>query len=332
MRKPVRVLMYPPWSDRDRNPFVRELVNHLPPSITVNPFSWLRYAKGHFDVLHLQWPEYLIMARTRPKRVLRRIVFVAFLASLTLKPRPIVVTVHNVTPHDQLGRTDRLLLRKLGHRVTQNVYLSPSLDALAIDDTLKVIPHPDYRRRISNSAAAPVGKDLLFFGTIRGYKGATDLVEVFTQSTALHDSKLVVAGEARDEAVANALKRIASTGGPRVDLRLAAVPETELHRLIASSLVVVVPYERIYNSGAVMLALTIGRPVLVRNSVTMRALANEVGHKWVMIYDRLTPEVIADAIARASSLDQQDSPDLSNRSPEAASDAYAVLYEELTND
>jgi beta-1,4-mannosyltransferase len=54
-----------------------------------------------------------------------------------------------------------------------------------------------------------------------------------------------------------------------------------------------------HNSGALVYALSVGRPVLARRSPYNDAMARGIGEQWLMLYDgELTAEVLRDALIR----------------------------------
>ncbi len=105
----------------------------------------------------------------------------------------------------------------------------------------------------------------------------------FVDGTPGDDLRLAGGGAAVDASLAE------SSGGRAPDARIAHhlehVPDDDLAAEVAHAQLVVLPYREMHNSGAVLLALSLDRPVLVpRNEVT-DALAAEVGPWWVQRYD-----------------------------------------------
>jgi beta-1,4-mannosyltransferase len=90
------------------------------------------------------------------------------------------------------------------------------------------------------------------------------------------------------------------------DPRVLRIPgylnDAELARVIRAADHVVLPYRRVLNSGSAMLALTLGRPVLLPRTPTFEALAEHVGPGWVALFDG-TPDA-----ARLSALGEEERP------------------------
>jgi hypothetical protein len=83
--------------------------------------------------------------------------------------------------------------------------------------------------------------------------------------------------------------------------------------LATSSELIVLAYRFMHNSGSVLAALSMGRPVLVPRNQANEALAREVGAEWVHMYDGddLDAETLVSSWQAASAL--AGTPDLSRR-------------------
>ena len=128
-------------------------------------------------------------------------------------------------------------------------------------------------------------------------------------------------------------ERIAATiqGDPRVSASLAYVPDDELAREIGEAELVVLPYTEIHNSGSVLLALSLDRPVLVPDAPTTAALQREVGENWVLLFQPpLSPDDVTESLARVRRRPTGDRPDLSARDWPAIGEQFAAVYREAT--
>ena len=100
----------------------------------------------------------------------------------------------------------------------------------------------------------------------------------------------------------------------RTSARLEYVGDEVLAREIGEAQCVVLPYQDMQNSGALLLALSLGRPVLVPRSEANAVLAAEVGEEWVRLYDGvLDADVLAEALRAQTRWRRQSAPDLSRR-------------------
>lgn len=310
------------------NPYLVQLVNSLPPEVSTCFFSWQQALIGRYAVLHVHWPEHLLRAGGRLRRSVRRVLFAALLARLSLSRTVVVRTVHNLAPHEKLTRVDTWLLAALEARTDWWVRLNASTVTPCPQRTSTVL-HGHYKDVLpARPESHPVPGRLLFFGLIRPYKGVETLVEAFHQ---IHDPQLSLHAVGRVEPhpdAAQLLRRlaVASERDERVVLRLSHIPDDELAAEIEQAALVVLPYRAMHNSGACLLALSLGRPVLLPQGPVTEALADEVGAGWVLLFDGvLTAEVLRSALVSASA-PRADGPDLRARDWAPAGEAHRHAY------
>ena len=135
------------------------------------------------------------------------------------------------------------------------------------------------RQRLGLPAAATV---LLHFGLMRPYKNVPHLIRTF-RAMPEPTRVLLVVGRPFDAAIEREV-RDAADGASNVRLDLRWIPPEEVQIFFAASDLVVLPYRRILNSGAVVLALTFGRPVLVPDLGAMRDQQEAFGADWIRLY------------------------------------------------
>ncbi|HEX8507909.1 MAG TPA: glycosyltransferase, partial [Propionibacteriaceae bacterium] len=188
-----------------------------------------------------------------------------------------------------------------------------------------VILHGHYRdwfARYSRSAVHP--GQLSFFGILRTYKGLDRLLEVFRQTPG--DLRLRMAGRAYPPELGDQLTKLAELD-ERVELTCEYVDDQELVEIATEAELVVLPYREMHNSGSVLAALSLDRPVLVPwNEVTER-LQREVGAEWVITYeDDLSSDVLLAALASARRRSRTAVPDLSRRDWDLAGRQHLEVY------
>jgi beta-1,4-mannosyltransferase len=112
-----------------------------------------------------------------------------------------------------------------------------------------------------------------------------------------------------------------------VSARLEYVPDADLAREVEQSQLVVLPFDRITNSGSLMLALSLDRPVLVPTTPLTEELAAEIGSDWVLTYE---PPLGADGLARALEATEHRTgrPDLVRRDWPAIGAQHAAAFTE----
>jgi beta-1,4-mannosyltransferase len=311
--RPLRVLQSVKPPSAQTNPYVVQLVESLrAEGLDVRWFTAPAGVFGRYDVFHAHWPEVMVRRDGRAARLAARARFVLLLLRLQADRRVAVVrTLHNVAAHESASRVERLLLGWFDRRTDAWVALN---DATPVPDPARgtVVRHGDYRGWFAAHAVpAAVPGRLLYFGLIRPYKGVDRLLETFAAVPG-DELSLHVVGRPASPALRSQVEA-AAAADPRVTALLDYVGDETLAREVGEAELVVLPYEDMHNSGALLLALSLGRPVLVPSGAVTEALAAEVGVGWVPTYaGALTPDVVRTALDGARGLDG--SPDLSRRS------------------
>jgi beta-1,4-mannosyltransferase len=293
------------------NPYLVQLLDALPSDVHARTFAWSWALRGDYDVLHLHWPEVLLRSPRRSRTVARRLAFAALLLRLRLRRTAVVRTLHNVAPHEGGSALEAALLRWCDRSTTRYIRLNPATQpptAAPVD----TIVHGDYTRWYAGHAVpAPVPGRVLHFGLIRPYKGVEELLEAFAAVTA-PQAELRVVGRPTDDALGDRV-RAAVRDDARVSALLDYVDDATLAREVGSASLVVLPYRAMHNSGALLLALSLGRPVLVPSNDVTEALADEVGRHWVRTYPGdLTTDALEAGLAPGLDVDGP-GPDLSGR-------------------
>ncbi len=322
--RPVRVLLSVRGPSPTTNPYVVQLARSQPPDVDVRFFTWTRGLLGRYDVLHVHWPEVLLRRAGRPARWAARARAALLVARLGLTRTPVLRTVHNTATHERGDVVERLLLAALERRVRERVLLSPSTPSPAGG---VVVPHGHYGDWYAGAPRSEVvpGR-LLFFGLLRPYKGVDTLLAAFA-GLADPGARLRVVGAAPDPALRDAVAA-AAAADPRAGARLEHVDDDDLAREVTAAQLVVLPYRDLHSSGALLLALSLGRPVLVPATATTLELRAEVGERWVHTHDGpLRPEDLARALAATADL--EGAPDLSARDWSVGGARHAEVYRRL---
>ena len=329
----IRVLSCPGASSDWINQTVTMLIESLPAHVEVRTFTWKRALLSRYDVLHVHWPEYLMRSRTGGKARVKRALFALLMARTVLLRTPTVWTVHNVRPHEPGPPIERFLFDRWSRTVTRRVFMyEAALPSPACARDV-CIPRGDYEpvfgslRERSRSVPVPVGR-LLLFGLLRPYKGIEQLVDAVREAGDDGMELLVIGGAMRaDKAYARQLQLAGDA--KNVTVKIEVLSDEQLADVILGSTLVVLPYRDMYNSGAALLSLTLRRPILVPDSPTMRELQQEVGERWVFLYQgELTTDDLREALRRAA-VPRAGGPDLSRRDWARVGQAYAALYDSI---
>jgi glycosyltransferase involved in cell wall biosynthesis len=238
---------------------------------------WVWRRRADFDVVHLHWIEFLLNRRGGlPLAFGALLAVVSSLGLARLLGKRVVWTVHNPQPHDRSHpRLQRALFRavaRLSDVLVAHTDTSAALvrARLPAGGRIVVIPHGSYIGAYPPAAGRDAARaryglrddDLVLFafGQIRPYKRLLHTARAVRE---LDDERLrlVVAGRQTDPAEAQRLRAVAA-GEPRIVLDLRHVPDAEVSALHAMADACVVPYVGGFASGALLLGLSYGLPVL----------------------------------------------------------------------
>lgn len=322
---PIRVLTSFPRPRPTTNPYVVQLAHALEqePGVEVHYFDWRTALRGGYDVVHLHWPETWLEGRTPVRRVVRLLLTVALCLRLTLSRTAVVRTWHNLERPSGLWRVDYAVLAWLDRLTRARIRLN-DVTELPAGAAQVTIPHGHYRdwyARYPQREAVP-GR-AAFVGRIRRYKGVERLVEVFA-SLPDADLSLTVAGLPSSEELSAVVTDLVGAD-PRVSLRFEYVDEATLAETVTEASLVVLPYRHMHNSGTVLAALSLDRPVLVPDNEVNRRLAHEVGPGWVLLYEGdLDAADLQRGLAAAHRVSGR--PDLSAREWTSAGEQHVEAY------
>ena len=262
-----------------------------------NPFSWLAAGvRMRGDVVHAQWWSYALAP-----------VYVTLLGLARLRRKRVVMTVHNVEPHEGgfLRRiANRAVFRFAHHYIVHSEANKTSLQRLLRCDTarISVLPHgvletprtgmsrPTARLKLGIAGDARV---ILCFGNIRPYKGVDVLLRAFAQIAADDPrAQLVIAGQPWGDWTP--YQRLIDELGidKRILRRLEYIPSSDVESYFVAADVVALPYTHFdAQSGVGTRALPFGRPLVVTNTGGLPDL--------VLEDEAIVPSGDAGALARA---------------------------------
>ncbi len=288
---PTRVLGWPAFSPDTGNPYNALLYGAVERrGARVDEFSAGRLLRGRYDVWHIHWPERIAHRSAALPRVAA---FGLLVLWARLRGTRIVWTVHNLEGHARRRpRLERYLMRWLSRRLDGVIALSESGARAAAQrypalqrTAAAVIPHGHYIGRYPNAIERREAREALeirqgeravvFVGRIAPYKNVDGLVREFRR---LDDpaARLVVAGRPATDELRAAVESAAGAD-PRIQLHLREIEDDELQLFLNAADLVVLPFERMLNSGSALLALSFGRPVLVPRTGAMDDLRAQLG-------------------------------------------------------
>lgn len=215
-------------------------------------------------------------------------------------PRPLVMSVHDVTPHvSRVGhRAEARLLARLYGRpdalVVHHVRLADSLRSQFGVDARKihVIPHQVFPIGEQPTPRPDTRPHLLFFGALRPNKGLEVLGEAM-RLLAGQDLALTVAGRG-DERLERYVENLAASD-PRVTAEVGFASLERKRELFRSAHVAVLPYTSFASqSGVLHDAYGHGRPAVVTDVGALGTTVREEGTGVVIPPN--DPRALADAI------------------------------------
>jgi beta-1,4-mannosyltransferase len=307
------------------NPYLVQLMRSLPADVDVMTFTWRRALTASYDLFHVHWPENLPRGTTRVRTAARQALTAILLLRLAVRRTPMVRTLHNTGPHEPGGRLERALLRWFDRRTTVWIRLTPSTVPPSKAPVV-TIPHGHYRDWFADLPLAPAEPGrVLYFGIVRPYKGVEDLLDAFGEVSD-DAARLRLVGRTTQDSVRDRVE-CDVRADPRISARLEYVADEDLADEVSRAALVVLPYRRLHNSGAALLALSLGRPVLLPAGSTAEELAAEVGPGWIETFTPpLTGVALAAALAHVHDPRRAPAPDLSRREWPAGGQAHAAAF------
>lgn len=292
--------------------------------IGVRELENLDAAANRGDLVHIHWTAPVLKTATDRADATKRVdAFISTLDALKSGGARILWTVHNEIAHDSPWPESEIVIAEaLASRADTIIQMHDhTAEAVSVSynlppSKLVTLPHSSYlgvygakRDPIEarNSLGIETGERVVgFVGQVRRYKGIGTLCEaVDIAAQADSELTLVIAG-ASGHAGAMWLKD-SMPKHTRVVHYDRRVPDRTLADWVCAADVIALPYERVLNSGTLLLAATYGRPVIVPSNTALASVYK--GESWVHVYDADIdgPKSLARAITSALSTAREDS-------------------------
>lgn len=316
------------------NPYVKLLIRSVEGQVDVRYFSWSQLFRRPPNVLHMHWPETMVRG-SRPWRTwAKSLLGICYLLVRPLLGTKLVWTVHNSSPHENEGVLSSLFCRFAARSCDARIVINEMDARLGDPRRTTLVLHGTfsdwYRTVPEDSGPVDPAVRLLFVGLIRPYKGVPELVDAFCAARNQFHMKLTIRGAADDSTLRTLLQE-SSAGVPDLDLAFGHVNDEDLAALVGAADLVVLPYRRLRNSGAALLALSLGRAVLLPDVEVAQDLRREFGPEWVYLYDGgLTEESLLEQVRAFKADSRPGVPDMSSRQWSGAGRAHLLVYQELS--
>lgn len=316
------VVFYPDF--RKANPYQELLVASLDRRFVVG-FAAIEDARtmlatnkpDRHVIFHLHWEDAIftgLESSSDAWRVAQRTVDV--LERFVDEGGSLIWTIHNERPHqDRFLDACRELRQCLCQLADLCIVHGPSAAAAMVeatglpDERIVIVPHGHYGDAYDFSS---VGRDtaramlqlaadqrvFLLFGRLDAYKGLARLLDAFSRLA--DDAVLVIAGHVVGDALAP-VQALTPTVRAKILLRPGFVPGVEVPPLFAAADVVVLPYEQIFTSGGLLLALSAGKPVIAPDFPTLVDVVRNGREGW--LFKPRTTDSLSAALSEACRAD-----------------------------
>lgn len=313
-----------PWNQQAANPYQQlmaagmENIGLRVERLSYHPFSPISKAieSSSSDVLVLDWVHSFYTSPSLISTLLKTWAGVFDRRKILTRTVPIIWNIHNLHRHDNRHRRlERWSFRQLARTVDGiRVFNQNSVPVVReyfdvpAHVPVRYIPHGNYRQITGHDPALnlpgrlgvePTDFVLLLPGEIREGKGVISFIKSFCACCLPNSEvKLVVAGRPQNTALVEELTAAAIY--PNVILHLNHIPDGQWLNFLELAHFVVLPYERILNSGMALLALGAGKPLLASE-----CFAGQFPENIALTGPLAKPAALGPLISRARRLDRE---------------------------
>lgn len=315
-----KVLFTPKWDEA--NPYQRLLKGALEVSgcdvelenypTGLLPLFRLSLKHRGLDVLHMHWISPYVMWLTWSKNpMVFSLKYLSLLLDcflLRLTRVKLVWTIHNKLAHENNDKTREIKIRILLARWADKLIFHSQEAMLEVEKLYgcelahksEIIFHGNYdncypdaiedKKSLKDKYGInDESKVILFFGSIKKYKGVENLLEVASK---LDNKNIIflVAGEPIPSDYSNKIRSLTKTSNIR--LELSFLDDQSLINLISLSDVVVLPFSDTLTSGSVILAMTCGKGLILPDSAKVFGCVPSGGVKYFSDSESLQQVII----------------------------------------
>lgn len=326
LKKPSRIRVLEATKPPDGTTrYIDQIVTDADPRVEFSYLTISRLFSFKYDVLHIHWPEVFTRVRSKRTSLLKSAATVVVFTILGWRRVPIVRTLHNQGPHEAGSSFDDAMQRFIDRKTDYFITINEITEIPG--GVGRYIPHGHYRDRFADIDRSPSERGrFLNAGLIRPYKGVENMLVAFEGLDDPEARLRIVGSPTRDmrEVVESAVRR-----DPRISALLEFVPDSVLVDEISRAELVCMPYKDLHNSGMLLVALSLDRPVLVPDTPTTRLLASEVGNGWVhFFHGEFTTDSLLEAVAELRSSERPSRPDMTNRDWPRVAKLYESAFDE----
>ena len=224
--------------------------------------------------------------------------FIEYIQNSGREKIKVIYTAHHILPYETLSKHKKIY-SKIYNKVDRIiVHARQNKDELATmfnipSELISVVPHGNFIEIAEKSpelslldARSILGfkkEDfcVLFFGSIRDYRGLDVLLKSMLYLKKYPKIKLIVAGEMQQKALCEDLVDVLKIRNA-VNFYLEYIPIKYVGQYFYASDLVVLPYKKVYQSGAMQMAFAFNRAVLSTNTGGISEVIRERENGWLV--------------------------------------------------
>lgn len=293
------------------NPYQHLMIKGLNESNQLNAFNGIHdkffgiirtVRKYQPDYLHLDWIQsYYIRRKHWMTLLLLPIFMLQIIYVKYFTKSKLVWTLHNIYPHNvthlKFHKTIRKWFAKQCEWIrvfSEETIVKASKEFAVEQSKFKEVPEGDYSNVYPNTigqqqAREQLGLDkeaavLLSLGYIKPYKGIENLLSIFSKMNEL-PLELVIAGQSMDQRYIAAIKdKIQEMKVKNIHLLDTFIPTEDLQIYYNAADVVVLPFDKVENSGSAIMAMGFKKPIVAPK---MGVLQKRLAQQSMLLYDNL---------------------------------------------
>ena len=307
------VLAWPAPAAAQINPYISLVYSQFEQAgIEVKPFRPMQLGRQTADVFHAHWPEAILWGRLAHTLPLLAKVAADHVIKAMDEVRDnggrVAWTVHNLVPH-AVHPTHQAIWDGFFPAFRQRVDLMIGMTERSLDlacdaypdlasRSRVVIPHPHFRTAYPPPPKMTTAREKLglpedsfvvgMLGSVRASKGVPQAISAFCDAQIVNTmldtmEMLLVAGDCVSESESRKIEQ-AIGDNTGVIYRKAPLSPADLVESFAAVDAILINQQTTLNSGTLLLALSMNRPVIAPAGGSIGELAKEFGRKWIFTF------------------------------------------------
>lgn len=227
-----------------------------------------------------------------------------------LRGRKVIWTIHNLVSHESPNPALELRARRILAKTCNRVILHSQSALRQVEHTFgfnlaqkaSVIAHGNFLQQYPSSPAKSRALHvkwqldgsqivLLMFGELRRYKGVSTVLRAFS-STKRPDLRLIIAGSCDDDELTREIKQ-SEAMDYRIKAALGFVENSDVAPLFSIADIAIISFERALTSGSVILAMSMGKALLLPEAARVFDVVTEDGAIFFDSQESLANKLLA---------------------------------------